>query len=271
MFDKTKENAILLSTFQSKEDEMGLFDKIKGLVVETDDVPAPTTPPTTASAPQPVTQQAVYQQPVMSQPVAGMSSPAAMSVVSPTTNVNPSAVFSPNVGFNQEMYDKIMTVLEKNNMEGFDYFEFRQSILNANSMPLPEADKYRTIYSMAKPFGVTRDKLLTSIDFYIQKLDEHKQGFGNYIATLREQEIISREQKKTGNETLIQQKSDLIRQLNEEISALTQENTTLATEVYAQNAQITAKEQSFAATFDVVVKQLTDDKTKIDTYIQPNS
>lgn len=254
---------------------MGLLDKVTGVFWTSDES---TSTPQSQSNPQqqqaPVTQsqpqQMAYQAPVMSQPVGMVSQPVGMTVESPNT-VTPSSVFAPNAGFNQEMYDKIMTVLEKNNMDGFDYFEFRQSVVNANAMPLPEADKYRTIFSMAKPFGVTKEKLLSSIDFYVQKLDEHKQGFANYIASLREQEVTTREQKRVNNEALIQQKNEMIRQLNDEINVLHQECTALSTEVYAQNAQITTKEQSFASTFDVVVKQLSDDRTKIDTYIPANS
>jgi len=266
MFDNIKENAILVSTFQSKEDEMGLFDKIKGLVVETDDAPA--LPPVNTQTPMPVTQPPAAS-PIMSPSM--MIQPIAMPPnyqPSQTMPMSvPAPISMPMGGFNQEIYDKIMTVLEKNNIDGFDYYEFRQSIANASAMPLPEPDKFRTIFAMAQPFGVSKDKLLGSIDFYISKLDEHKTGFQGYIQSLRDQEVVAREQKQTINQQQIQQKSDMIRQLTDEINLLTQDNATLATEVYTQTSQINAKEQSFSTTFEVVIKQLNDDRGKIDTYI----
>lgn len=255
-----------MSTYQSKEDIMGLFDKIKGLVIETDNAPtAPVLPPVNTQTPMPISQP----------PASPNMSPSMMiQPIAMPPNYQPSHTMSapipmsmPMGGFNQEIYDKIMTVLEKNNIDGFDYYEFRQSIANASAMPLPEPDKFRTIFAMAQPFGVSKDKLLASIDFYLSKLDEHRTGFQGYIQSLRDQEVVAREQKQALNQQQIQQKSDMIRQLTDEINLLTQDNATLATEVYTQTSQINAKEQSFSTTFEVVIKQLNDDKGKIDTYI----
>jgi len=266
MFDKINKNAILVSSNQSKEDIMGLFDKIKGLVIETDNVPtAPVLPPVNTQTPMPQTQPAMSPS-MMIQPIA-MPPNYQPSHTMPMSVPAPIPMSMPMGGFNQEIYDKIMTVLDKNNIDGFDYYEFKQSIANSSAMPLPEPDKFRTIFAMAQPFGVSKDKLLSSIDFYLSKLDEHKAGFQGYIQSLRDQEVVAREQKQALNQQQIQQKSDMIRQLTDEINLLTQDNATLATEVYTQTSQINAKEQSFSTTFEVVVKQLNDDKGKIDTYI----
>ncbi len=242
---------------------MGLWDNVKNLVVETDKAP-PVTAPVPATPVAPV-------QNVLAGPPTGSSAlytPGySMPIQTPSTVGQSAPAMMLASGFNQETYEKIMTVLDKNNIDGFDYYEFRQSIQNSSAMPLSEPDKFNTIFAMAKPFGVTKEKLISSIDFYAVKLDEHKAGFSTYIQGLREQEISVREQRKVDNDLAIQQKSDLIRQLTEEINALSQENNALSTEIYSQTSQINAKEQSFLITFDVVLKQINDDKNKIEMYI----
>ena len=67
--------------------------------------------------------------------------------------------------------------MEKNDQEGFDYLEFKQSLQNLAKMPMDEATRFKSAFAMAQTMGVTPDLLVKSAEFYIQVLDGEKNLF----------------------------------------------------------------------------------------------
>ena len=45
-------------------------------------------------------------------------------------------------GIDKKFLEVLASALEKNNQEGFDYFEFRQSLINLSKMPMDEVTRF---------------------------------------------------------------------------------------------------------------------------------
>ena len=62
-------------------------------------------------------------------------------------------------------------------MEGFDYFEFKQSLATLSKMPLDEATQFKSAFATAATMGITKENLLQSADYYKKVLHKEKEKF----------------------------------------------------------------------------------------------
>jgi len=83
----------------------------------------------------------------------------------------------------QGFVDVLFKALENNNMEGFDYFEFMQSINNIKKQNLTgdEIKLFQTAFALASTLKVTKSGLLESGKYYLEKLEKEKLSFYNSL------------------------------------------------------------------------------------------
>jgi len=90
--------------------------------------------------------------------------------------------------------EKLLQAIEKNNLEGFDYLEYKKSLKALEKMPMDEATKYRSAFATASTMGVTLDKLIQTTNFYIGVLDkENRRDYKTSATNYRFKSKIRRE------------------------------------------------------------------------------
>ncbi len=99
-----------------------------------------------------------------------------------TTSVSSSSIqSSSNLAVDNEKDDKIIDTLlaaiEKNNLGGFDYLEFRQSLKGLEKIVVDEATRYKSAFATASTMGVTMDRLVETADYYAKILDKERDHF----------------------------------------------------------------------------------------------
>jgi hypothetical protein len=136
------------------------------------------------STPTPVTAQ-VAPAPASTGRVATVTSTSTISVATPQIQSEVAKV-------NEEMHQGLIKLIEDNNLEGFDYLEFMDSVQKMSAVALPEADKYKLVFTTAQSFGVTVDKLLTAVDHYLKVIEKHKTEFEGHVNNQMDSEIEKR-------------------------------------------------------------------------------
>ena len=111
----------------------------------------------------------------------------------------------------------LLGALEKNNQQGFDYFEFRQALKNLEKMPMDEATRFHSAYAMAQTMNVTPAKLIESARFYLNILAGEQSKFNEAHAQQRAKLIGNREEEVRNLEAMIQSKTEQIKQLTQQI------------------------------------------------------
>ena len=53
----------------------------------------------------------------------------------------------------------LLKAMDNNNLEGFDYLEFKQSLKSLEKMPMDEATRYQSAFAMAKTMGASAAQL----------------------------------------------------------------------------------------------------------------
>lgn len=84
---------------------------------------------------------------------------------------NASALDSKSVEF-------LNNALKANTLQGFDYLKFKQSVITLQlSMGMSEESAVRSTFATASTLGVTKEKLVESIQHYVQILHKEKTEF----------------------------------------------------------------------------------------------
>lgn len=188
-----------------------------------------------------------------------------------TTPAAPAAPVRP-VPENGNVTDKFVQILlgalEKNNQQGFDYFEFRQSLKNLEKMPMDEATRYHSAYAMAQTMNVTPAKLLESAQFYLNVLAGEQSKFNEAHAQQRAKLIGNREDEVRNLEAMIQSKTEQIKQLTLQIEEHRRNSEQIRSEIGDSTVKIENTKADFEATFSNVAGQIQDDVAKIQQHLK---
>lgn len=169
---------------------------------------------------------------------------------------------------NNKFLEALAAALEKNNQEGFDYFEFRQALINLSKMPMDEQTRFQSAYAMAQTMGITAAKLAESAQHYLNVLATEQNKFAEAHAQQRAKLIGNREGEIKSLEAAILEKTEQINRLTHEIEAHKKQSEVIRKEISDSTIKIETTKADFEATFASVVNQLQNDLGKIKQYLQ---
>jgi len=192
--------------------------------------------------------------------------PAEMTAPPPKQRAETAANSSGSV--NDKFVQILSAALEKNNQQGFDYFEFRQALINLAKMPMDEATRFHSAYAMAQTMGVTPEKLMESAQFYLNVLTNEQAKFNEAHAQQRGRLIGNREDEVKNLEAMMQQKAEQIKQLTQQIEEHRQRSEQIRQEISDSTVKIENTKADFDATFANVTGHIQDDIGKIQQYLK---
>ena len=172
--------------------------------------------------------------------------------------------------FDQKFYSNFLQLIEDNNIEGVDYLEFSKAKKAMDAIPgMAEAVKYQSAFASLKANStITKEHLLKTADFYIEKLDAEAKEFENEMGNEVSNQVHSRMEQSKIKESQIASKQEQIVKLQAEINTLQGEigQTNVEAQQYQFNIDATAK--NFKATLEIVKAQINTDKQNIQSFIQ---
>ncbi len=232
-----------------------MFDKIKKLFVVEDDDPL---------------KKALEQK---SQEEADATAPAE-EMVPDRTVTNSSAspktpVSKPTGG---KVTDKFMNILlgamEKNNLDGFDYLEYKQSLQSLQNMDMDEATRYQSAFAMAKTMGATPQKLLETANHYVNILKTEEQKFGQALVNQKDKQIGGRQQRLEQLDQSIAKKRKHIEQLTKEIETHEQESAQIKEQITDSTVKVENTKNNFVVTYQLLTSQIQEDIKKMQSYLK---
>jgi len=178
------------------------------------------------------------------------STPEKKAPASKNTTSNTSAT----EGAAGQVTDKFMSILlaamDKNNLEGFDYLEFKQALKNLENMPMDEKTRYQSAFAMAKTMNVTPEHLVKTAGHYVAILQQEEQKFGQALTAQRSKQIGGREQQMADLEKGIKAKAEQIKRLTEEIEADQKTLATMKKEISGAVVKVETTKNNFIASFN---------------------
>lgn len=234
-----------------------MINKLKSWFVVDDGAPEPkkekSTPPVSKKATVKMTE------PASTPPVSksSQSTPDSTHATKATKATKPDSKF----------VDILLKAIEANNMEGFDYLEYKQSLQNLSKMDMDEKTRYQSAFAMAKTMGVTPQKLVNSANHYVKVLDTEKNKFGEALANQKQNQIVGKQNELKQMEQGIIEKQKQIEKLTAEIE---QHKAALQGKQDAINtaaSKVEHTKNSFLYAYNMVMGQIQSDVDNMKKFI----
>lgn len=187
----------------------------------------------------------------------------------PTTSNTPPPVAPRAAGgkVTEKFMNILLSAMDKNNVEGFDYLEFKQSLQNLQGMDMDEATKYQSAFAMAKTMGATPTNLLQTANHYLNVLKEEEAKFGQALNNQRDKQIGDRQNRIDQLQKVIAEKQRKIEQLTKEIDVHRQESDKITQEIQSSTVKVENTKNNFVVTYKLLVSQIQDDINKMKQYL----
>jgi predicted nucleic acid-binding Zn-ribbon protein len=172
-------------------------------------------------------------------------------------------LFGNHTGLDNKSVAFLTKALAKNNLPGFDYLEFKQSIGALSAMNMDEDTAIKSAFVTAGTMGLTKAKLLSSIEHYKKVLSSEK---GQFDLALQNQMTKKVEGKRAEVEKLKGHIGKWEEQMAKLQAQITKSQDTIdhADEVIAaETEKIQTTKSNFEHTFQSVVNQIDKDAENI--------
>lgn len=184
-----------------------------------------------------------------------------------TVNIEPSK--APQTGKpDAKFVDILLKAVEKNNLEGFDYLEYKSSLQSLTGMDMDEATRYKSALAMAKTMGSTPDKLIKTAKHYISTLNAERSKFQEALKGQKAKQVTGKEASIKEMEKGIAGKKKKIAELQKQIEADTVKMEEMKAGINKAAAKVQKTSDSFHYAYNVVTGQILGDIEKIQKYLK---
>ena len=169
---------------------------------------------------------------------------------------------------NQRFLDTLLNALEENNLEGFDYLEFRQALRSLSKMNMDEATRFKSAFAMAQTMEVTPRGLVRTAKVYLDILSKEDKKFSEALANQEKTQLESRQTKVADLEASILTKQKQIESLMSDIHIHRNEMDKLNSELEEVHQKILGTKDNFTKTYTFLVDEIESDIKKMETYLK---
>lgn len=169
---------------------------------------------------------------------------------------------------NEKFIGVLFEAMSLNNLEGFDYIEFKQSLKSLANMPMDETTRYKSAFAMAQTMGVNAEKLIASANHYLAILQTENDKFAEAVNKQRVQQIGNKEEQITQLDQAIKQKTEQIRQLTLEMEQHTAEMEKLKAEISHATVKVESTKNDFIVSFQTLTAQINADIENMKKYLK---
>ncbi|MBK8347983.1 MAG: hypothetical protein IPL08_10250 [Saprospiraceae bacterium] len=157
----------------------------------------------------------------------------------------------------------LLKSIEANNIEGFDYLEYKNSLSSIAKVIPDEGMRYKSAFEMAKTMGLTKEKLIQSASHYIDVLTSEDKKFKDALQNQKAKQIQGRADQLAAIEKSIQDKQQMIEKLSKEIEASKAQLGEVKKEIDGAIVKIDVTNQQFVSSYNLVYNQIYEDIEKI--------
>ncbi|REA64133.1 hypothetical protein DSL64_00840 [Dyadobacter luteus] len=170
----------------------------------------------------------------------------------------------------QKFIEHFVQLLEKANLPGPDYFEYKQALKSMDQLGLSEEKRFQAAWASFKAMANQSDTsiLTTSANQYLAALDKDRAAFlkdaekalNDRVGSLRDEH----KKLQDGNTAMSQQIADLQKKIDDNNNRLGQ----ISGEITEQSARINQNRDGFEQTYATFTEQIKTDLNHINTYLK---
>jgi uncharacterized protein YhaN len=170
-------------------------------------------------------------------------------------------------GLDDKSLEFLANAIEKNNLPGFDYFEYKRAVTALAQMQLDESTAFKSAFATAATVGVTKDKLIESAGYYKNVIIREKEQFDQALVNQNNTKVTAREEEiKRLRDQIERHKSEITR-LQDEIAAYLSQIDQSETSVKLETEKLNKTKTAFESTHQSVVLQIDRDIENMHKYL----
>lgn len=162
----------------------------------------------------------------------------------------------------------LLQAMEANNLDGFDYLEYKNSLHNLAKMPMDEQTRYQSAFAAASTMGATPAKLVKTAHFYIDILKKEEAKFAQALANQKDKQIGDKSQLIQQHDNLIKEKTKQIEQLKKEIAQHQAKSEQMKKSISAATVKVETTKNNFVASYNLVLSQIQRDIENMKKYLK---
>ena len=169
-------------------------------------------------------------------------------------------------GLDAKSVNYLSAAIENNNLKGFDYVEFRKSV-SAMAGMLDEETAIKSAFATAANMGLTKEKLLQSIDHYKNVLSKEKRQFDDALKSQIDQKVNSKREEKLKLKEHILALKKKITDAENKINAYQERIDNSDADVAAAEAKINKTKENFEEAFTKFISEIDSDYASINNVL----
>lgn len=176
-------------------------------------------------------------------------------------------LFGKEHGLDQKSVEFLTTALEKSNLPGFDYIEYKQSLGALAQMNMDEVTAFKSAFATASTVGLTKMKLLETAEHYKKVLKDEKAQFDVALQNQMQQKVAGKQKEVEKLKEQIAQHEAKITQLKEQISKYQTTIDGADAQINAAKEKINSTQVSFEHSHQSILNQIERDIENIQKYL----
>ncbi len=170
----------------------------------------------------------------------------------------------------EKFVDILFKAIEDNNIKGYDYLEFVQSINNLKKQGISnDEDKlFSTAYALAKTMNVDKDKLIQTADFYLNILNKEKSKFNEALVNSAKVKLQEKHEKLSTLNKKLQVDKKAFESLKKRIIDSEKEISLISKELESSKHKVESVKEGFDDALQQIKNKIISDKEKIDKYLK---
>lgn len=170
-------------------------------------------------------------------------------------------------GLDDRSLDFLAAALEKNNLPGFDYFEFKRAVFNLQGMQLDESIAYKSAFTTAATLGITKEKLIETAGYYRNLVSKEKEKFDNALENQNVVKVTSKQADVKRLRDQIERHKTEIARLQDEMAAYLNEIDLAEGAVKSETEKLEKAKTAFERTHQAVLLQMDKDVENLHKYL----
>ena len=176
-------------------------------------------------------------------------------------------IFGSHHGLDEKSIQFLTKALGKNNLPGFDYLEFKQSLSALSEMQMDEATAIKSAFATAATVGLTKPKLLETASHYKSVLNKEKSQFDIALQKQMDQRVSSKLGEVEKLKAQIVKQQEQIKKLQEQIAKSQATIDNADKHVQEAKDKIRQTKENFEHTYQSILNQIDKDIENINTYL----
>ncbi len=170
-------------------------------------------------------------------------------------------------GIDPRSLEFIAQAIEKNNLPGFDYFEFKRAVTQLADLKLDEATAHKSAFTTAATLGITKEKLLETAGYYRNVVEKEKEHFAKALEAQTATKVAARQQEVGRLRDQIERHKTEIARLQDEIGGYLNQADAADAAVKQESDRLEKSKTAFEKAHQSVLTDIDQDVERMHKYL----